>query len=315
MTASSQQWFWNQTTQFKGDLLFDEPLARHTYYHAGGPARVFSTPKNLEDLKILIQGIQVTSIPYFILGVGTNLLASDTGFDGLVIKTGKLNLETVLLNSGSEMVLRTGTSVAVSSVLRRASQEGWGGLEFLTGIPGSIGGVVSMNAGTHLGEVKDHLVSVQGFSLLENPMKNPIIYGKEQFKFEYRKNLFIPEGCLIYSADWAIRKTDPLIVKKIIDENLARRKSTQPIDYPSCGSVFKNPKKSGQHAWQVIDQLWLRGHTIGGAQFSEKHCNFIINLGNATATDIKALIDLAKSRAEKELGITLEEEVKFLGKF
>jgi UDP-N-acetylmuramate dehydrogenase len=194
-------------------------------------------------------------------------------------------------------------------LLRRAAQEGWGGLELLTGIPGSIGGVVTMNAGTHLGEAKDRLRGLEIFEL-EGGRTREI--APPEFRYEYRKNGFLPRNCIVLGAEWEVRREDPSAVKARIDETLARRKATQPIDYPSCGSVFKNPRASGMSAWQVIDGLGLRGHRIGGAQFAEKHSNFIINLGGATAADVRALIAMAKERAASELGITLEEEVMYL---
>jgi UDP-N-acetylmuramate dehydrogenase len=212
----------------------------------------------------------------------------------------------------SDHAVRAGGSLAISTLLRRATQEGWGGLQFLGGIPGSVGGVVYMNGGTHLGEARDRLLRVEAVSLLGSGAE-VLEYPAEGLRFEYRRNLFLPEGALVWSADWKIDPADPVAVKATIDEILARRKQTQPVDVPSCGSVFKNPKASGLSAWQVIDRLGLRGHRIGGAQFSEKHCNFIVNVGNARAADVYGLIQLAKTRARVELGIEIEEEVKYLG--
>jgi UDP-N-acetylmuramate dehydrogenase len=313
MTAAA--WFRERAPGFTGDLRFDEPLSKHTYYRIGGPATVFAAPKTLDDLFMLSDGIAATGIPYFVLGAGSNLLVSDRGFDGLVLRAGRLNLEIQVLSEASGSIrLRTGASVAVSSLLRKASLEGWSGLELLTGIPGSIGGVVTMNAGTHLGEAKDRLRRVEAFEL-GTPSREPRVFEGEQLRFEYRHNLFLPPGCLVWAAEWEVRREDPAAVKAMIDGTLARRKATQPIDYPSCGSVFKNPRASGVSAWQVIDKLGLRGHRVGGAQFAEKHSNFIVNLGGATAADVRALIALAQSRALAELGIAIEEEVMYLGSF
>jgi UDP-N-acetylmuramate dehydrogenase len=300
-------WFREHAQGFSGQLSFDEPLSKHTYYRIGGPARVFAIPRSLGDLRWLSEGLRATGLGHFVLGSGSNLLVSDAGFDGVVVRATRVNIEIADLG---DQIVRTGGGVAVSSFLRRAAQEGWGGLELLTGIPGSIGGVVTMNAGTHLGEAKDRLQRVESFELSTGAQR---VFEACDFKYEYRKNHFLPPGSVVLSADWEIRREDPTIVKALIDETLARRKSTQPIDYPSCGSVFKNPRALGKSAWQVIDQLGLRGHQIGGAQFAEKHSNFIINLGGATATDVRALITLAKARALKELGISLEEEVMFVG--
>lgn len=308
-----QEWFKKEKTRFQGAVHLDVPLSKHSYFQVGGPAEVLLEPKSIEDLKHISEGLSVIKgVPVFILGAGSNLLVSDDGFKGLVVKTGKLNRDIHLLENSNKLLIRTGSSVAVSSLLRRASLEGWGGFEFMAGIPGSIGGVVAMNAGTHLGEAKDRLARVETFSLFEG---QAIQNEGDQLRFEYRKNLFLSEGVLVYSADWAIQKCDPTKTRLLIEEILTRRKETQPLNAPSCGSVFKNPKQSPLKAWQVIDKLGLRGTRIGQAQFSEKHCNFILNLGEAKAVDIYRLIQLAKQKAKEKLGVALEEEVKFLGKF
>jgi UDP-N-acetylmuramate dehydrogenase len=316
-SATAQQWFVENKEKFSGQLSFDEPLSKHTYYRIGGPARIFAVPKTREDLQLLSEGIRVTQVPVFVLGLGSNILVSDHGFDGLVIRASRLNLEIQLVEAPSlsdTLRIRTGGSVAISTFLRRAATEGWGGLEMLTGIPGSVGGVVAMNAGTHLGEAKDVLRRVEAVSLDKSATGNELlVFGPESLKFEYRRNLFLPRHAGVWAAEGEVRRAEPAQVKAAVDETLARRKATQPIDYPSCGSVFKNPRAHGMNAWQVIDRLGLRGHRMGGAQFSEKHSNFIVNLGGARAADVKTLIELARSRALEELGIALEEEVMYLG--
>jgi len=310
-------WFKKSSQEWGGQLLLDEPLSRHTYYRIGGPASIFAVPKSLADLQWLAQGIAATGCSFFILGQGSNLLVSDEGFCGLVIRIHRLNLEISSRQIYGGLMIRTGASVVCSSLLRRASHEGWSGLEFLTGIPGSMGGVVTMNAGTHLGEAQGRLRKVEVFHLQKGSPEKAVrlqSFEGEQLKFQYRKNLFVPRGSVIWAAEWQVEQKDPIQVKSVIDETLLRRKATQPIDFPSCGSVFKNPKGSGKSAWQVIDLLGLRGFRIGDAQFSEKHSNFIINLGSAQSTDVRKLIELAKTRAQQELGIFLEEEVIYLDK-
>lgn len=304
----AQSWFKEHSGEFTGQLIFDESLARYTYYRIGGPASVLAIPKTLNDLKWLARGIQETGIRFFILGAGSNLLVADEGFPGLIIRVNRLNLEIFPVENSR---VRTGSSVMISMLLRRAAEEGWGGLEFLTGIPGTVGGATCMNAGTHLGEAKDRLRKVEVFPLLGGSGEL-IEFGPDQLRFEYRKNLFLSEGALIWATEWEFHQEVPATVKAKIDETLVRRKATQPIDLPSCGSVFKNPRESGKSAWQVIDQLGLRGHRIGDAQFAEKHSNFILNLGSAKAEHVRALIELAQSRAKKELGIHLQEEVIYL---
>ena len=314
--SSQRGWFEAHSARFSGALLFNEPLARYTYYQIGGPAHIFAVPKSREDLQWLRNGIRETGIPFFILGKGSNLLISDQGFPGLVIRTHQLNLEMSLITSADEsfQFLRTGSSIAISSLLRRAGDEGWAGLEFLTGVPGAVGGAITMNAGTHLGETQGALLRVEAYSMSPDPTEGMVlkIFDQPRIQFNYRKNLFLESGDLVWSADWKIHKAEPSEVKACIDEALRRRKATQPVDFPSCGSVFKNPKAAGLKAWEVIDRLGLRGHQVGMAQFSEKHPNFIINLGGAKAEDVLVLIRLAQSRAETELGLILEEEVIFV---
>lgn len=312
MSARFRLWAEKNSAPFSGEIRWDEPLSKHTYYRIGGPAAALAIPRSLADLEWLASGIQATQIPFFILGLGSNLLVSDEGFAGLVVKATRLNLE-ITHHAIDPNRIVTGGSVALSTLLRRATQEGWAGLEFLTGIPGSVGGAIAMNAGTHLGETSDRVKRVVAMNLHESLEKLEFIAG--QMPFKYRKNFFLPDGAVVYEVEWEVNRVNPLDVKAKIDETLQRRKATQPIDFPSCGSVFKNPRESGLSAWQVIDQLGLRGHRAGGAQFSEKHSNFIINHGTAQAAEVRSLIELAKKLALEKLGIRLEEEVKYLGKF
>jgi len=312
---SSVEWFQKNSGGFHGEIRFNEALSRHTYYRIGGPASIMAFPKDESALKWLQEGILHSGVPVFYLGLGSNLLVSDEGFPGLVIKTSRLDLSIEAQSTSDNpeaFILRTGASVAISTLLRRAAVEGWSGLEFLAGVPGSVGGVVVMNAGTHLGETKDRIHRVSAFLMTE---KKNQLWDRKVMEFEYRRNCFLPSDAIVSWVEWKLERKSPQMVKQTIDETLERRKSTQPVDYPSCGSVFKNPHDSSLRAWQVIDKLGLRGHRIGNAQFSEKHSNFIINLGEARAIDVRALIKLAQLRAKTELGINLEEEVKFLGKF
>lgn len=302
-------WFQENLSQFSGQLFLDEPLSKHTYFRIGGRASALIIPKGINDLNWISEGIRRTKIPFFILGFGSNVLVSDFGFDGLIIKTSQLNLE--IKPDLKNITLRTGCSVAVSSLLRLASQEGWAGLEFLVGIPGSIGGVIAMNAGTHLGEAQSALIQVESYSFITSQIS--LLKGKA-LQFEYRKNLFLDPNSIFWSADWNIKKKPPLEVRNILKNFLERRKTTQPLHLPSCGSVFKNPSRE-LAAWQVLDQLHLRGYQIGKACFAEKHCNFILNCGGASAADVKCLIEHAKIRASTELGVELVEEVVYLGQF
>jgi len=314
--VSPPNWFKDNAPDFDGEIRFNEPLSRHGWYRIGGPAKIFCVPRSYEGLCWIREGLRETGSPFAFLGMGSNLLVSDHGFDGVIIRTTRMNLEANSFLSKESLELQIGASVLISSFLRRAAQEGWGGLEFLAGIPGSVGGAVVMNAGTHLGEAASKLIGVN-YIRMDAAISEPdsITVEGDELRFDYRKNLFLPDETVVWSTRWAATPANPADVRKILDETLARRKATQPIDLPSCGSVFKNPKGGELSAWQVIDLLKLRGYRLGGAQFSEKHCNFIVNIDAARARDVRELIDLAKRRAQNELGIRLEEEVRYLGTF
>jgi UDP-N-acetylmuramate dehydrogenase len=307
-----ETWWKSRGTSFSGELKWEEPLAKYTYYQIGGPATLLATPKTEADLELLASCISTcgSGVKYFVLGAGSNILVSDKGFDGIVIRIGKMNTEIRRLNP-EENFIEVGGGAMISSFLRRAMHDGWGGLEFLAGIPGTIGGAVKMNAGTHLGETQSRLRKVTA-ALLTSPLVWNHFEG-DALKFQYRKNLFLPDEALVWSTIWEMTPLEATRVKHVITETLLRRKQTQPVDFPSCGSVFKNPKESGMSAWQVLDKLGLKGHQIGNAQIAPKHSNFIINLGGAKAKEVRSLIELAKSRAKNELGITLQEEVIWVG--
>lgn len=306
--SALQIYFSNPPAHFTGEIKFNEPLARYTYYQIGGPAQVFAVPRSRGDLEWVWRGVRETGSMFFFLGAGSNILVSDSGFSGVVIRLNKLNTEV----AESGLRLTAGGSVMISVLLRRAAAEGWGGLEFLGGVPGSVGGAVKMNAGTHLGETQGSLREVRAILLTDGGSEEKI-YSGDELRFQYRRNLFLPENAVVWSTQWEVIRGDPAQIRAVIDATLARRKQSQPVDYPSCGSVFKNPKETGLSAWQILDRLGLRGHREGNAQISEKHSNFIINLGGATAADVRALIALAKVRAKTELGIELVEEVIYVG--
>ena len=291
-------------SEFHGDIKFNEPLSKYTYYKIGGPADVVVSPSSLGEIKEVAEILRNTGEPFMCLGMASNVLIADTGFKGTVIRLHKLNTEFSRLG---ENHLQVGAGLPIMTLLRKTAEQGLAGLELWSGVPGSVGGAVVMNAGTSLGETKDCLSSVEVFSLGDGSVRTL----KAPFEYEYRKNHFLKKDDIVMSAVLKVQSSEPKAVKARLAELLEKRKQSQPVDLPSCGSVFKNPRPLS--AWQVIEKLGLRGHRIGGAQFSEKHSNFIVNTGGAKASDVKGLIDLAKTRAKAELGVTLEEEVKLVG--
>ncbi|MBS1963307.1 MAG: UDP-N-acetylmuramate dehydrogenase [Bdellovibrionales bacterium] len=292
---------------FSGDRLYGEPLSKHTYFKIGGPATALAVPKSEGDLRLLAKLIASENVPYAILGLGSNLLVRDEGLDLLCLKTTKLPGAAAEEGDG----IRAGAGIAVAAFLRKAADSGWDGFEAISGIPGTLGGVVAMNGGTHLGEAADLLLEVRTFDLRkpEAPLR---ARGRDELKFSYRKNHFLEPGEIVVDAKWKLVRGDSATIREKLDSLYRRRKETQPLDFPSCGSVFKNPKESGLRAWEVVEKLGLRGHRIGNAQIAEKHPNWILNLGDAKARDVIALIELVKSRAAAELGVTMVEEVRIL---
>ena len=297
-------------SSFSGTLEFGAPLSRVAYYRIGGNAEVIATPRSFEDLQLLHQVVRKYAAPFFVLGWGSNLLFSDQGYRGIIIRMKHLFTEVEEVSSG---MLRVGASLGASSLLKVASEKGYGGLARFTGIPGSIGGMIAMNAGTHLGEMSDVIVRTEWVNLNEDSERMSLRSRvHEPDDFSYRRNHFLKPGDLITHAEIRFVKSEPSQVKHEIDELYQRRKATQPVEFPSCGSVFMNPKESGLRAWEVVEKLGLRGHRIGNAQISEKHPNFMINLGGAKSSDVLELISLVKSRARAELGIEMHEEVRVI---
>lgn len=275
------------------EILKNELLSNHTFYKIGGPARFVVLPETEDELIKLLSELRKTSQKYFVLGLGSNVLAPDQGYDGWVIKTLKLP-----------------ASQTIVSLVRQCGALGHPEILRIVGIPGTVGGAIYMNAGTYLGEISDFTKSVR--AMVGEQIKT---FSKSECAFGYRKSVFQTlSGCVILSAQFEFDpslKETPTLVQEKISEHLERRKKTQPLEFPSCGSVFANPS-SDVKAWEVIDRLGLRGTKIGNAQYSDKHSNWIINLGGAKAQDVLDLIELAKKGAREKFGITLREELKIL---
>ncbi len=284
-------------------ILKNELLARHTTYKIGGPARFFASPGNFSDLQELAEEIQKSKQPFFILGNGSNVLAPDEGFPGWIIKITSLAQELEFL-PGERVVVSA--SYPNLQLVRRCAERGLSGLEYLAGIPGTVGGAVFMNAGTAEGWIDQHLVAVKTFSLSSGEKH----YQKEQLKFSYREQHFMAEDEIVLGAEFQLACDSPEKIKERLAASARARKQAQPIELPSCGSVFRNPP--GKKAWQLIEQVGLKGHAIGGAQISPKHSNFIVNNGGAKASDVKALIQLIKKTVYDKTGVPLQEEVVFI---
>ena len=283
------------------ELRVDEPMSRHTSFRIGGPARLMALPKRELEAQEAVKAARELEIPPFILGNGTNLLVADEGYGGFVLKPCLTRLEP----DGEEGVL-AGSGVLLSRLASYALERGLTGLEFAHGIPGSLGGAVTMNAGAYGGEMRQVVVST---TYLEPDGTVGVARGEEH-GFGYRRSVFSDGSCLILRSRLALKRGDPEAIRARMDELSAQRKAKQPLEHPSAGSMFKRPP--GHFAAELIDRCGLKGLTVGGAQVSEKHAGFVVNRGGATCADVLELVRQVRERVLARTGVELEMEVKVL---
>jgi UDP-N-acetylmuramate dehydrogenase len=291
-----------QTPAWRGEMRYDEPMGRHNSWRTGGPARCFYQPADLDDLCVFLAGLD-SQEPLLWLGLGSNLLVRDGGFPGTVISTFNVLSGIDWLE---DTVLRAGAGATCSKVARTAAKAGMVGAEFLAGIPGTMGGALAMNAGAFGGETWSLVRAVQTVDRHGRLRRRT----PEDFRIAYRC-VQGPADEWYVSAELQLQPGDAQASRAGIRELLARRSATQPTQQPSCGSVFRNPP--GDHAARLIESAGLKGRSIGGACVSEKHANFIINTGTATATDLESLILLVQDTVERQHGIRLQTEVRIVG--
>ena len=283
----------------------EEPLSKYTSFRIGGPARRMAFPRNAEQLVLLMSFAGECGARPFVLGNGTNVLFPDGGVDRLVIHTRDLNrVERV---EADPNCLRAESGASLSRVAAAACKLGLTGLEFAHGIPGSVGGGVCMNAGAYGGE----LSQVVSSATVLFPEEGVRTLTGEELRFSYRHSLFTdrPDG-VVLSAVFRLQPGDPAVIKGKMDELMTRRKTSQPLEYPSAGSTFKRPE--GHYAAALIDQCGLKGLTVGGAQVSGKHAGFVINTGHATCDDVTDLMAEIQTRVFNATGVRLDPEVKIV---
>ncbi len=287
----------------RGQLVRDAPLAARTAIRVGGPADLLVRPADPDALGELLRAVRELGVPLSVLGGGANTLVADAGVRGVVLKLPQdFPGEAV---EGERLVLSGG---APSSRLpSRAHAHGLTGMEFIAGIPGTLGGAVAMNAGTRIGEMRD-VVSRVELATAEGTGFVPA----GELGFGYR-TCRLPPGAVVTRLEVQLRRGDVAASQAVMREDRDRRRRTQPLDRPTFGSTFTNPP--GDHAGRLIEAVGLKGHRVGNATWSDVHANFIVNLGGATAADVLALIRLARARVEEGYGIRLETEVRFLGEF
>jgi UDP-N-acetylmuramate dehydrogenase len=291
-----------QTPAWRGEMRYKEPMGRHNSWRTGGPARRFYQPADLDDLCVFLGGLDPQE-PLLWLGLGSNLLVRDGGFPGTVIST--LNVLSGM-DWLQDTVLRAGAGATCSKVARTAAKAGMVGAEFLAGIPGTMGGALAMNAGAFGGETWNLVRAVQTVDRHGRLRRRT----PGDFRIAYR-SVQGPADEWFVSAELQLQPGNAEASLTGIRELLARRSATQPTRQPSCGSVFRNP--TGDHAARLIESAGLKGRRIGGACVSEKHANFIINTGTATANDLESLIVLVQDTVERQHGIRLQTEVRIVG--
>jgi len=290
-----------------GKVLFDEPMSRHTSIGVGGIADAVVWPERSEELGRIIHFLWQFHIPFIPVGNGTNLIVKDGGFKGAVISMLGMNSISLVDRGPEQVLLRAGAGVTLSEIVLLSEKKALSGMEFCAGIPGSVGGAVKMNAGAWGNEIKDVIETVELMIISGEILES----RKDDLKFAYR-NLDISEGTIIVGASFLLARGVEEQIHSRINEILGKRKNNHPLEYRNAGSVFKNPN-GGIPAGRIIDEVGLKGIQIGNAKISEKHGNFIVNLGNAKASDVIALIDMIKTKVSKERGITLQTEVMIVG--
>lgn len=292
---------------FAGESRLSEPMSKHTSLGIGGPAEVMAFPEDAGQLAELMKAAHEAGMPVFIFGNGTNLLARDGGIEGLVINLSKLNWIIKEHVEGENLSVRSGAGTPLPKLASYCAEEGLSGLEFASGIPGTVGGAVYMNAGAYGYEIKDVLYKIQLIN--ENGEITPMTPGEADRKYRHGG---IPQNSAVTEAWFKLTLGDPEEIKARAAQYISKRKASQPLSAKSAGSTFKNPP--GKKAWQLIEGAGLKGLRVGGAAVSEKHANFLTNTGNATAKDFIALMELVKTKVKDKTGIELEPEVKIVGK-
>ena len=284
-------------------VLTEEPMKAHTTFRIGGPADIYIEPEH-NDIVGILHFLKMENVPFIIIGNGSNLLVSDQGIEGAVIALGKKSGKITI--NGDTIVAEAGA--LLSTVANQAAEAGLTGLEFASGIPGTLGGAVYMNAGAYGGEIKDVLESV---TVIDEAFENHQ-YKPQELDMSYRHSALMEKGGYVTDVVLKLTPGDKTEIKSKIDEIREQRVAKQPLNYPSAGSTFKRPE--GFFAGKLIDDAGLRGYTVGGAQVSEKHCGFVINTGNATAADVLQLMNDVDTKVYQKFGVHLSPEVRIIGR-
>lgn len=285
-------------------VLVNEPMKNHTSFKTGGPADVYIKADKAENIVKAIKILKEENIPYFIIGNGSNLLVSDRGMEGVIIEVGSYMNK--IKAEGNKIYAQAGA--LLSALSSCAAENSLTGLEFASGIPGSVGGAVFMNAGAYDGEIKDVILSAD----VIDKDGNIIRINKDELEFSYRHSSVEEKGYIIVGAEFGLENGEADHIKNKMADFAARRRNKQPLNFPSAGSTFKRPE--GYFAGKLIEDSGLKGKMIGKAQVSEKHAGFIINTGGATSDDIIGLIDYCIKTVYNKYNVTLTPEVRIIGR-
>lgn len=286
---------------FRGRIALNEPMERYTTFRIGGAADIYLEPLDKEDALALITYLRGQSLPYVLMGNGSNILVSDHGVRGAVVN---LEVGFSYVRNQDDGTVVAGAGIKLAKFVDFCIGNGYAGTEMLAGIPGTLGGAVIMNAGAYGGEISDHMIAVE---LIRGSKLMTI--SKDDAGFAYRTSAL--QGDVILEASFQFPSGQKENMKTVRRQTLLKRNSSQPVQWGNAGSIFKNPK--GDFAARLIQECGLKGTTIGGAQISELHANFIINRGQATAADVMALIQVARQAVLEKFAIELELEVKLIG--
>ena len=285
-------------------VLVREPMSRHTTFRTGGPADLLVQPE-AEQIAPILEVCRNEEIPWTVIGNGSNLLVGDGGIRGVVLEIGKQMSDVVIEGT----VITAGAGAMLSSIASRAAAAELTGMEFASGIPGSLGGAVVMNAGAYGGEMKDVLVRV---TVLDEDDKIHVI-EKDDLELGYRTSIIAKKGYTVLGAEIELQEGEKEAIRTLMNELKEKRVTKQPLEYPSAGSTFKRPE--GYFAGKLVQDAGLRGFRVGDAMVSEKHCGFVINAGEATAAQVDELMKQVSAKVREQFGVTLEPEVKRLGEF
>ncbi len=282
-----------------------ESMAKHTTFRIGGEADYYLCPHSSEEIKEILKICRKEELPWFVLGNGSNLLVSDSGYRGVIIQIYKNMCRCEV--EGNRIKVQAGA--LLSKVSAEALKHGLTGMEFASGIPGTVGGAVMMNAGAYGGEMKQVLKQVT----VLDPQGEQLILPVEALQLGYRTSIIKEKGYVVLDAELMLAPGDPEEIRGCMEELKNRRVTKQPLEYPSAGSTFKRPE--GYFAGKLIMDAGLGGYQVGGAQVSTKHCGFVVNVGDATAADVQKLIHDVQTKVKERFGVELEPEVRFLGDF